>query len=57
MKLNELKNLILCDLIIDTGKERIKDVWKEGPIFKRLSDKEIIGLRTDEHGYLIISVR
>ena len=59
MKLSELKNLICGDLIIidhNTGIKH-KDVWCQGIIFEGLEDLEVIGIRCDEHGYIIISVR
>lgn len=56
MKLKELQDLIFDDLIIKTKTGTYKDVYKYGNIFEKLSNTEIIGIRS-EGTYLIISVR
>lgn len=59
MKLQELQQLIKTDLmIIDHNDGSVyKDVYCFGDTFDKLSDKTIIAIRTDEHGYLVIGVR
>jgi len=56
MKLKELQDLIFDDLILDDGEHQYKDIYKYGEIFEKLSNSEVIGIRTDG-SYLIISVR
>lgn len=56
MKLKELQDLIFDDLIIVDGKNRYKDIYKYGEIFERLSNLEVIGIRSEDT-YIVISVR
>ena len=64
MKLKELKEVIYSDLIIidHNTNHCYEDVWKDGEIFAKYSDYEVIGIRsvTNSNGtidYIQISVK
>lgn len=64
MKLKELKNVIYSDLIINDQRNSgvYMDVWKDGDVFAKFEDYEVIGLRAvnvDKGNgiYLVVSVK
>lgn len=64
MKLKELKEVIYTDLIINDQRSNNNylDVWKDGEIFKKYEEYEVVGLRAVNTNsgvglYLVVSVR
>lgn len=56
MKLKELQELIFDDLMIIDGEHKWKDVYKYGPVFEALKNRDVIGVRSEDT-YIVISVR